>query len=58
MSTNIAPGTRQHPWLAYLKHRRWWAFIVDPVGPSEPRLTEDNLDRLTEDGLVRITEGL
>ena len=57
--TGIAPGTMQRPWLAFLKHRRWWISHVNPPGPNGVRVTEDNAKRrVTEDGIpLRVTEG-
>ena len=46
---------RSNAW--YLKHRRFWIHSVNPIGPSEARITEDGILRETEDGQTRVTEG-
>jgi hypothetical protein len=56
--TKARPGTRERPWLAYLKHRRWWIWNVEPIGPGAQRITEDGILRVCEDGIyLRETEG-
>lgn len=60
MPTNIAPGTKQQPWLAWLKHRR--AFFASGSGPVEtPGVFTDEAETVvftTEDGIdVFVTEG-
>lgn len=49
--------TNNRPTMWWRKHRRYWIHNVDPIGPSEPRITEDNIIRETEDGETRVTEG-
>lgn len=45
------------PSTALFLRRRFYLRNVNPIGPSEPRITEDNILRETEDGQVRVTEG-
>jgi hypothetical protein len=48
----IAVNTRQKPFLAFLKHRRWWQFNINPPGPQGTFVTENLASRfVTEDGL-------
>ena len=42
-------------WL--IKHRRWWVRNVNPLGPSEERVTESGELRWTEAAETRVTEG-
>lgn len=52
----MQPG-RANPDTALFLHRRYWSTNVDPIGPSEERITQDNTIRLTQDNQVRITQG-
>jgi hypothetical protein len=53
----IAVNTRQKPFLAFLKHRRWW---VQNAGGhvASPMVTEAGVAMITEAGIAMYTEGV
>lgn len=50
--------SRDRGFLAFLKHRRWWMYFVNPPADVASRITEDGLfTRVLEDGVnIRILE--
>lgn len=50
-SKRIDPNTL----VAIVRRRRHPG--LNPPGPSEPRMTEEGIERIVESGVVRVTEG-